>query len=513
MKKKTKTVFILLTVYLLLVGLLALIETSDPESKIRSYGDALWYSLVTISTVGYGDMTPHTIEGKFLGLIFVFGSVGVFAAMIGLGLRFIGELLIPVIRLWSNRENAWYAFSEWNADTVALANALYREQPNCSLIIPAGENELIASGNIVHLPMDVSKLVRLRGETEGLYLFFMAGEPWVNYSLAFDASSHGIMSYCMGDIYLESVPEKLRMFNLTEVVSRKYWDEHPLLDSERCVILIGCGQFGIALLERALLNNVFFTERNIEYHFFGNTEFFSDLHPEIVKALDRSSATGDRLILHKDQWTSNRILLLKANRIIICEDEDGKNIASCQLLKRWYVNEAAIHVRMDTAVPGYHCFGERFSNFTPEYVMKDELNRRAILMNDIYNENSPSPTSWRELSPFLQASNIAAADHLMVKVRCLLDDETLTDLSGEDCAKAYARYQELNPDQADLFQEMEHRRWIRFYQMYNWQYAPKRNNILRHHPLLLPYAQLSVEERAKDAYAWKILGKLADSFR
>ena len=51
---------------------------------------------------------------------------------------------------------------------------------------------------------------------------------------------------------------------------------------------------------------------------------------------------------------------------------------------------------------------------------------------------------------------------------------------------------------------------MRFYQMYNWQYAPQRDNALRRHPLLLPYAQLSATDRIKDAYAWEMLGELAE---
>ena len=55
---------------------------------------------------------------------------------------------------------------------------------------------------------------------------------------------------------------------------------------------------------------------------------------------------------------------------------------------------------------------------------------------------------------------------------------------------------------------MEHRRWVRFYQMYNWQYAPVRDNALRRHPLLVEYKDLSPEEQRKDAYAWEMLGRL-----
>lgn len=518
MKKRYGWVLSLITVYLLLVFLLSVIEGGQPAAAadsqigttIHTFSDALWYSLITISTVGYGDMTPVTPGGRLIGIVFVLCSAGVLAALISLGLRLIGGTLIPRMRLRFERRRNWYVFSDCSADSYTLAEALSGNMPDCILIFPAGEPGSFETGNIVRIPIDTAKLIRLRKSTQGMYYFAMSGDPWRNYTVSADAAARGVRSYCMGNIHPESVPETLQLFSLTEAMSRHYWETHPLLASERCVVLIGFGEAGLALLERALLNNVFITERGIEYHLFGNGQLFSDLHPEIIKALGGSSAGSARLILHEESWTSARELLLRADRILLCEDEDGRNLASFELLKSWYVSGAAIHIRLDTAIPGFTCFGDKKEILTPKYVMQDELNRRAILMNDIYNENAPNPTAWRDLSPFLQASNIAAADHLPVKARCLLHDETLTELTGEDCAKAYTRYRELNPEMADCFQEMEHRRWMRFYQMYNWQYAPKRDNDLRHHPLLVPYAQLSAGDRVKDAFAWEMLGKLAE---
>ncbi len=37
--------------------------------KIQNYMDALWFSFSTVTTVGYGDVTPITTAGRILGIL------------------------------------------------------------------------------------------------------------------------------------------------------------------------------------------------------------------------------------------------------------------------------------------------------------------------------------------------------------------------------------------------------------------------------------------------------------
>lgn len=50
---------------------------------INNFFDVFWYTLVTITTVGYGDITPSSIIGRFIGLMLLLFGVVAFAAISG----------------------------------------------------------------------------------------------------------------------------------------------------------------------------------------------------------------------------------------------------------------------------------------------------------------------------------------------------------------------------------------------------------------------------------------------
>jgi voltage-gated potassium channel len=56
-------------------------ESADPDANIKTGGDALWWGLVTITTVGYGDRYPVTLMGRTIALFVMLAGVGIIGAL------------------------------------------------------------------------------------------------------------------------------------------------------------------------------------------------------------------------------------------------------------------------------------------------------------------------------------------------------------------------------------------------------------------------------------------------
>jgi voltage-gated potassium channel len=74
---------ILLTLLVLTVAsvLVLQFESQSPDANITTGGDALWYALVTITTVGYGDFYPVTFWGRVTASFIMFMGVGIIGAL------------------------------------------------------------------------------------------------------------------------------------------------------------------------------------------------------------------------------------------------------------------------------------------------------------------------------------------------------------------------------------------------------------------------------------------------
>jgi len=78
-------ILLLMGILVLEFGSLAILraEEMNPDANIKTASDAIWYTMVTISTVGYGDRYPTTNWGRIIGTIIIIVGVGIFGTFTG----------------------------------------------------------------------------------------------------------------------------------------------------------------------------------------------------------------------------------------------------------------------------------------------------------------------------------------------------------------------------------------------------------------------------------------------
>jgi voltage-gated potassium channel len=68
-----------IAILLIIFSAIAILQVeTDPNSNIKTAEDAIWWSYVTITTVGYGDKFPVTTEGRLIAALLMTAGVGLF---------------------------------------------------------------------------------------------------------------------------------------------------------------------------------------------------------------------------------------------------------------------------------------------------------------------------------------------------------------------------------------------------------------------------------------------------
>ncbi len=77
------SVFMITFLMLSLSSVGILVCERHPDSNIQTAEDALWWSVTTITTVGYGDHYPVTLAGRIVAAGLMITGVGLFGTLSG----------------------------------------------------------------------------------------------------------------------------------------------------------------------------------------------------------------------------------------------------------------------------------------------------------------------------------------------------------------------------------------------------------------------------------------------
>jgi voltage-gated potassium channel len=75
---------ILAVTLVLVAGVMQVVEHEAQPQAFGSIPDAMWWTIVTLTTLGYGDVVPHTTLGKVIGGFVAVIGVGILALLAGL---------------------------------------------------------------------------------------------------------------------------------------------------------------------------------------------------------------------------------------------------------------------------------------------------------------------------------------------------------------------------------------------------------------------------------------------
>ena len=102
--------------FLIFIGSTAIYLFENPASggQIDNLFDAVYWSVVTLSTVGYGDITPHTIGGRLVTMALIFTGLGI--------LSFFTSIIVSAFtdKMQDMRENRTYAELQRHKDIIII---------------------------------------------------------------------------------------------------------------------------------------------------------------------------------------------------------------------------------------------------------------------------------------------------------------------------------------------------------------------------------------------------------
>ena len=83
---KAYSALLIIGVLLVLFGAFVIfsIESPNENSEIKTLLDAFWWSTVTITTVGYGDIVPVTDSGRIFAIFYMFSGIGIAGVFLSL---------------------------------------------------------------------------------------------------------------------------------------------------------------------------------------------------------------------------------------------------------------------------------------------------------------------------------------------------------------------------------------------------------------------------------------------
>ena len=283
------------------------------------------------------------------------------------------------------------------------------------------------------------------------------------------------------DISRQNIENPLiTVFSIAENCARQYWRDYPVEKSEK-IAIIGFGNVGKNILLYGLQMNLIDPGQCFEYHIYGDGTEFRREHTELDKM------DPDQIVFH-DDGIYGYTEMAEFDRIIICgSTNENCNIAVVsKLLAAAPVNrQIYVYTPNGDIITNLFgkdrliCFGTTKEMVSIDIILNEKSMKAARKQHEFYVKQYGG-TPWEKLDCFKRYSNVSSSDYMYMVKR--LFERGLP---------------------WDRIAELEHIRWCRYHYIHNWKYGAETDSSKRIHNCLIPFAELSEEEKLKDIEAIK----------
>jgi voltage-gated potassium channel len=170
--------WLLIIITAVMVGIY-IFESKNEDANVKSLWDSFWYTIVTLTTVGYGDISPQGFWGRIIGLIAMIVGVAFVAAITGKTASFLvdqqlkkGKGLLKLKHLQNH-----FIICGWKNDFEKIIDGILETNPD----------------------YDVSDLVLINNAPTEYMQFFM------------DKPKYKLLNYIHGDYIDETVLMKAKI--------------------------------------------------------------------------------------------------------------------------------------------------------------------------------------------------------------------------------------------------------------------------------------------------------------
>ena len=505
-----------LLIYLILLVLLVYVERGAPGARIHNIEHAVWYSLATFTTVGYGDFYPVTPAGRAVASVFLILGIGLLGFFVGFMVEFIARIK-PVLILSLNTGKPWYIFTDRSQYSVIFAQNLKKVRPDALIIYAGTRSDGDEADQSVSVSWDVNELLERRGSLYDAHIMCMKENEMDNFLDAVALADTGVPIICLAGFTPAHHPMNINFFSPSDCTARIFWQQYPVKKPSEKILLVGFGNAGKVLLDRALELNVLYDKQNICYHVFGESGEYCrnrKLLDRIV-SLNKPSDSKDSVIFHDDLWNTNEELLREADRIVLCSDSEQENISILHKIQKFFVVSGSIYIYNSNVRSVATPFGQTSDVLTPAFVLHNRLSDMALCRHELFRFYSQSPDipMWEDLNSLVKDMNYITTDHISMKVRMMLGEKApavpFDDLEPEVLREASGVYHALDEARRGIMLRIEHERSLRFYLLHNFRYGEKIDDEERVNPLIKPFDELSDKEKNLSETAWALLDELA----